>query len=49
MYATEIAHAENAHNGSEINCVEWCGRPGMKDILVTAADDGSICVWRVLL
>lgn len=43
----EVCSYDNAHGDSEVNCVSWCPRPNMHDILATAGDDGLINIWKV--
>lgn len=50
--ASGLTHAEvccydQAHGDAEVNCVSWCPRPNMYDVLATAGDDGMVNTWKI--
>ncbi|KAF6757751.1 WD40-repeat-containing domain protein [Ephemerocybe angulata] len=42
-----IASYPEAHGVFDVNCVSWNPRAGMEDVFATAADDGSVKIWRI--
>jgi len=42
-----IASMSSSHDVYDVNSVQWCPRSGFEDLLSTAADDGSVRVWKL--
>lgn len=44
-----LACFDGSHGVSEVNAITWCPRPGGRNLLATAGDDGHVKVWRLSL